>query len=446
MGSKPSKSSGGGGAGSNYQKAIENIYGKSGINVGPPNQSEIVPRKPSKKVNVNQLMNQPMDPGMSRAMAGNTGLTGISEAQANTIIQANKQLNKIFDGNRPDTYQALGQTFGEVGSKYRRPTDKEKYAKEMQKISEGLAAGAKPFIGEDGVERLSFTNLGLKDEEGRTILSKQLPGVTATAPTMGQLGGDISRAFTGYDSLQYTDPTSNVPEMVRTPGLTEGIAKLVMPGSIAFSILQDLYGKGKDFLFPGEEEEEGVDPRITSGAFDAIQKSLQEEEKPFESLVPRDIPMETLPGITTGIGGGLPVDRIPVSDLDPIALRRTPQTFVYPTSSTPPGLDSSFPGMGETTVSPEEDKPKVLDLRDIMTGGGGNQDGGDGSQQQTTPDDPPTDPSEYEALTRRYLQLAGFSQQEIDRIMTTQGYMMGGLIPPESGPMSEGVASLFKNK
>ncbi len=429
MGSKPSKSSGGGGAGSNYQKAIENIYGKPEVNIGPP-----------KKVNVNQLMNQPMDPGMSRAMAGNTGLTGISEAQANTIIQANKQLNKIFDGNRPDTFQALGQTFGEVGSKYRRPTDKEKYAKNMQKISEGLAAGAKPFIGEDGIERLSFTNLGLKDEEGRTILSKQLPGVTATAPTMGQLGGDISRAFTGYDSLQYTDPTSNVPQMVRTPGLTEGIAKLVMPGSIAFSILQDLYGKGKDFFFPTEEDENEVD--IFSSGADATGGAFTIPG----SLVPRDIPMETLPSITTGQGGGLPVDRVSVSDLGPTTLGRVPQTFVFPTSSRPPGLDSSFPGMGETTVSPEEDKPKVLDLREIMSGSGGNQDEGDGSQQQTTPDDPPTDPSEYEALTRRYLQLAGFSQQEIDRIMTTQGYMMGGLIPPESGPMSEGVASLFKNK
>ena len=38
--------------------------------------------------------------------------------------------------NRPDTYQALGQTFGEVGSKYRRSSDREKYAKEMQKVSE----------------------------------------------------------------------------------------------------------------------------------------------------------------------------------------------------------------------------------------------------------------------------------------------------------------------
>tara|TARA_E500000318_G_C3550030_1_gene208505 strand:- start:354 stop:1655 length:1302 start_codon:yes stop_codon:yes gene_type:complete len=433
MGSKPSKSSGGGGPGDNYQKAIEKIYGSPKKKTSTPSPFA------SGQASV-AAMSKPMGPGQSMAMAGNTGLAGLSENQVNQIVGANKQLNKIFDGNRPDTFQQLGQTFGEVGSKYRRSADREKYAKNMQKISEGLAAGATPFIGQDGIERLSFTNLGLKDEEGRTILSKQLPGVTATAPTLGQLGGDIGRAFTGYNSLQYTDPTSNVPQMVKTQGLADVLAKAAIPGSTAFRIIQDLYGKGKDFFFPTEEEEDEVD--IFSSGADATGGAFTIPQ----SLVPRDIPMETLPGITTGIGGGLPVDRVPVSDLGPTTLGRVPQTFVFPTSSRPPGLDSSFPGMGETTVSPEEDKPKVLDLREIMSGGGGNQDGEDGSQQQTTPDDPPTDPSEYEALTRRYLQLAGFSQQEIDRIMTTQGYMMGGLIPPESGPMSEGVASLFKNK
>jgi len=433
MGSKPSKSSGGGGPGDNYQKAIEKIY-------GPPKKKTSTPSPFASGQASVAAMSKPMGPGQSMAMAGNTGLAGLSENQVNQIVGANKQLNKIFDGNRPDTFQQLGQTFGEVGSKYRRSADREKYQKEMQKISEGLAAGATPFIGQDGIERLSFTNLGLKDEEGRTILSKQLPGVTATAPTLGQLGGDIGRAFTGYNSLQYTDPTSNVPQMVKTQGLADVLAKAAIPGSTAFRIIQDLYGKGKDFFFPTEEEEDEVD--IFSSGADATGGAFTIPQ----SLVPRDIPMETLPGITTGIGGGLPVDRVPVSDLGPTTLGRVPQTFVFPTSSRPPGLDSSFPGMGETTVSPEEDKPKVLDLREIMSGGGGNQDGGGSSQQQTTPDDPPTDPSEYEALTRRYLQLAGFSQQEIDRIMTTQGYMMGGLIPPESGPMSEGVASLFKNK
>lgn len=433
MGSKPSQKKSGQQTGSSYQKAIEKVYGS-------PKQTSVPSPFASGQASV-ASMSKPMSPGQSMAMAGNTGLAGLSQNQVNEIVGANRQLNKTFDLNRPDTYQALGQTFGEVGSKYRRPADREKYQKEMQKVSEGLAAGATPFIGEDGIERLSFTNLGLKDEEGRTILSKQLPGVTAMAPTGGQFAGDIGRAITGYNSLQYTDPTSNIPQMVKTQGLADVLAKAAIPGSTAFRIIQDLYGKGKDFFFPTEEDEDEVD--IFSSGADATGEAFTIPG----SLVPRDIPMETLPSITTGQGGGLSVDRVPVSDLGPTTLGRVPQTFVFPTSSRPPGLDSSFPGMGETTVSPEEDKPKVLDLREIMSGSGGNQDGGDGgSQQQTTPDDPPTDPSEYEALTRRYLQLAGFSQQEIDRIMTTQGYMMGGLIPPESGPMSEGVASLFKNK
>ena len=383
MGSKPSKSSGG----------------------GKPQKENKVPLG--------------MSPGQSMAMAGNTGLTGISGAQANTIIQANKQLNKTFDLNRPDTFQALGQTFGEQGSKYLRPADKQLYAQEMQTVAEGLAAGATPFIGQDGIERLNFNNLGIKDETGATILSKQLPGVTATPPTLGQLGGDVSRAITGYNSLQYTDPTSNVTEMVRTQGLADVLAKAAIPGSTAFKVVKDLYGKGKDFFFPGEEEEEE-----------------------FQSLIPRDITIEER--VSTPI-----TEKTNVVPFDPfssgadavdigtnISDRTRFDQVAEPVQELPDFL----------TGSSGKDKPKVLDLREIMGESGGNQGGGN-ENQQTTPGDPPTDdPSEYEALTRRYLEMAGFTQQQIDEIMAAQGYAMGGLIPPESGPMSAGVASLFKNK
>ena len=393
-----------------------------------------------------------MSPGQSMAMAGNTGLTGISEPQANKIIQANRQLNKIFDGNRPDTYQALGQVFGEQGSKYLRPADKQKYAKEMQTIAEGLAAGATPFIGQDGIERLSFTNLGLKDETGATILSKQLPGVTAMAPTGGQLGGDIGRAITGYDSLQYTDPTSNVPQMVRTQGLADVLAKAAIPGSTAFRIVQDLYGKGKDFLFPGEEEEEEVD--IFSSGADATGGAFTIPK----SLVPEDIPIEE--SVSTAVTEKANV--VPKKDFDLNELYASGADVFQDNKVTedifrklgafedPIKLDQVAEPIQELpdflTGSSGKDKPKVLDLRELTSSGGGNQGGGNESQQ-TAPGDPPTDdPSEYEILTRRYLEAAGFTQQQIDEIMAAQGYAMGGLIPPESGPMSEGVASLFKNK
>ena len=60
------------------------------------------------------------------------------------------------------------------------------------------------------MQRVNFVGTGIKDEKQEaTILSRQIPELTATAPTLGQLGGDISRAITGYNSLQYTDSTSN---------------------------------------------------------------------------------------------------------------------------------------------------------------------------------------------------------------------------------------------
>jgi len=376
---------------------------------------------------VSEAMNQPLSAAQSMAMAGNTGLTGISEAQANTIVEANKQLNKIFGDSRPETFQALGQTFGEVGSKYQRPANKEKYAEDMSTIAEGLAAGAKPFIGPQGGSALSFTNLGIKNEKGETILSKSLPIVTATPPTFGQLGGDIGRAFTGYDSIQYTDPTSNVPEMVRTPGMVEGLAKIAVPGSLAMSVLQDLTAKAKGYLFGEEEEEEkvAVDPRIVSGAYDAMRRSQAEELAPFESLVPRDINIEEL--TTT-----------------PISSTGASQP------SSPRALGAESVGIDPMTGLPirESDVPRVIDFSEQDQGGGG---GGGGDTTSDTPPDTSTQLTDYQKMLQRYAQLAGFSSGEVDDIVRQYG-ANGGLmnltrtIPPERGPMSQGVASLFKNK
>ena len=82
----------------------------------------------------------------------------------------------------------------------------------------GDVLGAKKFTGPDGVERVSFVGTGMKDEQGRTILSKQIPQLTAQAPTLKQLGGDIARGVMGYNTLKYVDG-SNQPTMVREKGL-----------------------------------------------------------------------------------------------------------------------------------------------------------------------------------------------------------------------------------
>ena len=372
-----------------------------------------------------------MGGGQSMAMAGNMGLAGATEAQARQIQQGLQNLGQ------DSSFQAIGQNIGEVGSKYRRPADIESYADRMQKLNRALDLGGNIFTGPDQIERVNLAGTGLKDEQGRTILSMMSPELTATAPTMGQLGGDIGRAITGYNSLQYTDPTSNIPQMVRTQGLADVLAKAAIPGSMALNIIQDLYGKGKNFFFPEEEEEDTF-----SSAADAIGGAAAMSLGDIRT-------QKNLAGTTA-------------DEIDQF-IRTIGQPNVDPFSSGADAVDigtnipdrTRFDQVAEPiqelpdflTGSSGKDKPKVLDLRDIMTGGGGNQDGGDGgSQQQTTPDDPPTDPSEYETLTRRYLEMAGFTQQQIDEIMAAQGYAMGGLIPPESGPMSEGVASLFKNK
>ena len=171
------------------------------------NGNETVKATPEPKKNKNKTLG--MGPGQSMAMAGNTGLASATE----------KQISKIT-GLTGKSFKATGQKIGEVGSKYRRPADVEKYAKEAETILEGAKKGAKKFIGPDGVERVSFVGTGMKDEQGRTILSKQMPELKATAPTLKQLGGDIARGIMGYNTLEYQGD-SNVPTMVRKKGLIE---------------------------------------------------------------------------------------------------------------------------------------------------------------------------------------------------------------------------------
>jgi len=407
-----------------------------------------------------------MSPAQSMAMAGNYGLASINEADAIKLQKAIKNVNKATGGNQGSSFTDIGKNIGEVGSKYQRPADVASYIDKMSTISDAIDQGATVFTGPDGIQRVNFNNLGIKDDQGRTILSRQIPGLTATAPSLGQLGGDIGRAVTGYNSLQYTDPASNVPEMVRSPGIAEGVAKLAVPGSVAAKIATDLFGTAKNFLFPAQEEEETtVDPRITSGALDAIQKSLEEKPQPqfdpfssgadatgdafalTKSAIPGDVEITELtdplygsslygkPQMPPGFKVMSPAQRDLLDEINAAdAFEEAQKEFLR------------TPGSGYQAGSglPVEEEPEIIQIPNQPGGGGGG--GGGGSQGQGSSSDDDTDPSETELFTRRYLEAAGFSQQEIDNIMAASGYAMGGLIPPESGPQSEGIESLFKNK
>jgi len=171
-------------------------------------------------------------PGQSLAMSGTTGLAGATEKEAQTIKRTTGK-----------SFKAIGQQIGEVGSKYRRPADVEKYAKNLQVIEAGEVLGAKKFVGPDGVERVNMLGTGMKDEQGRTILSKTVPGLTAKTPTLKQLGGDISRGLMGYNSIKYID---DKPTMVETKGLVGTIAEGAMSG--AFSPTLNLLKSGVSFF------------------------------------------------------------------------------------------------------------------------------------------------------------------------------------------------------
>lgn len=171
--------------------------------------------------NYSTASTRPMGPMESIARSGTTGLATATPKEAETIRAATGK-----------SFNAISKNIGEVGSKYRRPADVEKYAKELKTIEEGKAKGAKTFVGPDGVERVSFVGTGMKDEEGRTILSKTTPTLTAKAPTLKELGGDIARGLVGYNTLEYTDE-SNVPTMVKKKGLIPTVLDAAIGGKLS---------------------------------------------------------------------------------------------------------------------------------------------------------------------------------------------------------------------
>tara|TARA_R110001583_G_scaffold39249_6_gene125928 strand:+ start:1859 stop:3058 length:1200 start_codon:yes stop_codon:yes gene_type:complete len=383
-----------------------------------------------------------MSPGQSMAMAGNTGLGGVKEKDAVTIQNAIQNINRATGGNQGSSFKDIGQNIGEVGSKYRRPADVENYAKNLSLINDALNQGAGVFETPDGIRRVNFNKTGIKDDQGRTILSKQLPNLNATAPSLGQLGGDMSRALTGYNSLKYTDPSSNIPEMVNTEGLASLVGKAAIPGATAAKIARDLYGTAKNFLFPIEEEEEedifssGADALGGASMFSANIKDTPKVGDEMDQFI-RTIGDPYVDPYSSGADATRNLNDIYSSGADAVDIRRNTLDGTRLDQVTEP--IQQLPEF--LTGSKGSDKPKILQ---IPNQSGGGEDENENQQSQDSP--PNTDPSALELSIRRNLESAGFTSSQIDSILGDLGYQMGGLVPPERGPMSSGVASLFKNK
>ena len=89
----------------------------------------------------------------------------------------------------------------DMQKKYPRGLNYQKFLEDAKKYQAGLASGGKEVVGADGIMRLQMAgaDVPMKDAQGNTILSMQSPMLTANAPTLSQLIGDMARA--GGDML-----------------------------------------------------------------------------------------------------------------------------------------------------------------------------------------------------------------------------------------------------
>ena len=363
-----------------------------------------------------------MSPGQSMAMAGNTGLAGATTSQ---VQQIQKGLQNL---GQDSSFQAIGQKIGEKGSKYRRPADVADYADKMRMMNEALEKGGKLFTGPDGLTRVNLMGTGVKDASGQGFLSIMVPELKATAPTLGQLGGDISRGITGYNTLEYPDPQKNEVSMVEKGGLADALAKIAIPGSMAFNLLKDVYGKRKNFLFPQEEDDESSAADATGGAsvmglgdIRTAQNLANTRSSDLVALLRGDTSVD--PNVQVGS----------FEPDTPFISVRNPNTGETEFMMDPdPGLARAV--LGDETIQ---------DLIRL------NQYPSRTLQEEPTMDFPMaetrTDLSPAEKA-RQDLEAAGYSDDQINAIIDRTFFAGGGLIPPNKGPMSEGVASLFETK
>ena len=83
-----------------------------------------------------------------------------------------------------------------INREYQRGADIQKFVDRNILADRAKAAGATSSVGPDGMERLNLIGTGIKDPRtGATMLSMQVPSLTATAPTFRQFAGDVGRGL-----------------------------------------------------------------------------------------------------------------------------------------------------------------------------------------------------------------------------------------------------------
>ena len=86
---------------------------------------------------------------------------------------------------------------GNLQQKYPRGLDYQRFLDKSKQYFAGQSIGGEEVMGPDGIMRLQMSgaDVPMKDAQGRTILSMMQPELTAQAPTLGQLVGDMGRGI-----------------------------------------------------------------------------------------------------------------------------------------------------------------------------------------------------------------------------------------------------------
>ena len=352
-----------------------------------------------------------MGPGQSMAMAGNTGLASFTEKDINKVQQAKKDYNKFTGNNNQNTsFTNIGQEIGELGSKYRRPV----------KIADGLG----PYS--DGSGRRYNPNDFDSQGNFRTF--------TASKPTFAQVMGDVGRAFKGYNSINYDQPgVSNSPvSMVDTPGLIEQgifspsltIGKALLNAIPSFKnqtqeTLPSYYGRegyipSYQRSDPSSDEEE--DDNLINNILAKYSGMTNQGFTPEGFDFPMQEPIVETPYIPSGKSAGAPQDTgAPIFDVSKI-------------------LQEKF---YEDKIARDDRRSK--NENNNGGGGGGSEGGGEEAD--------PSNFTENQLMLIANLMAAGYSREEAEsRAKGYGGFAYGGSVAPQSGPMSEGVGTLYRMK
>jgi len=126
--------------------------------------------------------NRPTTPGSGYTPGGDSFQNYSQKDQAVMFNQAG--------GKDKFIQQAIEQQ-----KKYPRALNYQKYLDDAKRYQAGLMIGGNEVKGADGIMRLQMAGADtpMRDAQGRQILSMQAPTLTAQAPTMSQLFGDMGR-------------------------------------------------------------------------------------------------------------------------------------------------------------------------------------------------------------------------------------------------------------